>query len=183
MVCYSIICLKLWHESKSQSWKFTFIAFIIQILSFHGVHFVVWHRDAFTFDAGEVSSSLFNSEIHHLLWQLSFFHWVFLASLSLDFKYMQMVVSEHSLLFPWCINPCLCQYYTIWIVLWYGWNFKKGGLHLASLYLLKSIFAVCGPLEILYDFWQVFSISVNISIVSLIMNSLNLWSTLSNLEI
>ena len=107
----------------SESWKFTFIAFILQILSFHFVHFVAWHRDVFTFDAGEVSSSLFNSEIHHLLWQLSFFHWVFLASLSLDFKYMQMVVSEHSLLFPWCINPCLCQYYTIWIISWYGLKF------------------------------------------------------------
>ena len=31
-----------------------------------------------------------------------------------------------------------------------AWNFKNGGLHLSSFYLLKSIFSVCGPWESLW---------------------------------
>ena len=120
-VCYSIICLKLWHESKSLRAGnslslpslFRFCLFTVFILWFGTEMFLLLMQVRFPLHC---LTHRFTICYGSCLYSTGFF----LASLSLDFKYMQMVISGHSLLFPWCINPCLCQYYTIWMILRYG---------------------------------------------------------------
>ena len=134
IVCYSIICLKLWHESKSLRAGnslslpslFRFCLFTVFILWFGTEMFLLLmqvrfplhcltHR--FTICYGNcLFSTGFSQHPCHQILNICKYLYAYGYILNIG-KYMQMVISEHSLLFPWCINPCLCQYYTIWMIL------------------------------------------------------------------